>query len=121
MRLAADNAAYRRTGRVFRYIRPRLSAAIPRSGKSQRHAVVLGALLAALPAAWFSLAPARTTTLDLAVVGVTAFAGAAWLRLLFVGAKHWVWVDPRCGKLVRRPSKQRPPRWWWRYRLSSDT
>jgi hypothetical protein len=120
MRLAAHNAALRRSSPVLRHLARRLLALLPRGGKSQRQALVLGGLVAALPAAWFSLAPDRTTALDVAVVMASSLCFLAWVRLVFVGAKHWIWVDPRCGNLVRRPYKENPPRWWWRHRLSSE-
>lgn len=121
VRIAEQNAQLRRAnpalGRLPRWV----SASIPRAGKSQRQAVVLGALIAAIPAAWFSLAPSHELLLDLAVITAVGACVVAWVRLLFVGAKHWVWVDPATGELVRLPSVARPPKWWWRKRLSNDT
>lgn len=118
-RIADQNASLRRRIPLFG-CRRRFLAALPRGGKSHRLAVVLGAVVATLPAAWFSLAPSRTLGLDVVVLAASSLCALAWMRLVLVGAKHWVWVDPLCGRLVRRPSLERPPRNWWLHRLSSD-
>jgi hypothetical protein len=116
---ARRKARERHEGLLTRRLGRAVLARLPRRGESQRQAVALGTSVAAVPAAWFALSSSRDLWLDAAVVALTVPCAAAWVRLITVGAKHWVWVDPVCGELVRLPSVHEPPRFWWRHLLSS--
>ena len=99
---------------------PWVLAVIPRYGQSQRHALLFLPIVAILPAAWFTIAINEGWVEDAVIIALTAALGVIWVRLLFAGCRHWLYVHPKDLVIGRKPSEWSAPAWgWWFYRCGA--
>ncbi len=120
---AVETRAYARQARGWR-VKSRwpawVLAGIPRYGQSQRHALLFLPVVAILPAAWFTIAINEGWVTDAVIVALTVALGVIWVRLLFAGCRHWLYVHPKDLVVSRWPSEWSPPAWgWWFYRCGA--